>query len=260
VASRTGAEQGPERCRRGSDTHRPGEDRCRYDGEDTGCNQDRSVEATRTSRRRKLPRRRAEQAGNRSRKPANQGYAPSVYMGVIENASPVYHFISTKTKRHFCTISEEEKYKLLDERPSTWKYQGIAFFAYAEGHQPKDARPVYRFRSESLGHYFYTMDEATKDMMVKTSRTCGSSKASPGTPADQTHRRHSAGTEEVEFHPQHPPLPVAAARVPEPSCCLIVLEPNSRRWYLDGPIGLHASKVKRCHSHGSRSVRREGRS
>jgi hypothetical protein len=99
--------------------------------------------------------------------PANQGYAPSVYMGVIENASPVYHFISTKTKRHFCTISEEEKYKLLDERPSTWKYQGIAFFAYAEGHQPKDARPVYRFRSESLGQYFYTMDETTKDMMIK---------------------------------------------------------------------------------------------
>ncbi|MEN6574924.1 MAG: hypothetical protein ABFD90_01180 [Phycisphaerales bacterium] len=99
--------------------------------------------------------------------PANQGYAPSIYMGVIENASPVYHFISTKTKRHFCTISEEEKYKLLDQKPPAWKYQGIAFFAYAEGHQPKEARPVYRFRSESLGQYFYTMDEATKEMMVK---------------------------------------------------------------------------------------------
>lgn len=99
--------------------------------------------------------------------PANQGFAPSVYMGVIENASPVYHFISTTTKRHFCTISEQEKYKLLDQRPATWKYQGIAFFAYAEGHQPKDARPVYRFWSEKLGLYFYTMDEATKEMMVK---------------------------------------------------------------------------------------------
>ena len=98
---------------------------------------------------------------------ASQGFAPSIYMGVIENASPVYDFVSTITKRHFCTISEEEKYKLLDERPSLWKYQGIAFFAYAEGNQPKDARPVYRFWSESLGQYFYTLDEVTKDMIIK---------------------------------------------------------------------------------------------
>ncbi len=98
--------------------------------------------------------------------PANQGYAPSIYMGVIENASPVYHFTSTTSKRHFCTISEEEKYKLLDESPSVWKYQGIAFFAYAEGRQPKDARPVYRFWSDSLSQYFYTMDETTKDLLI----------------------------------------------------------------------------------------------
>ncbi|MBP7050009.1 MAG: hypothetical protein KBE65_03250 [Phycisphaerae bacterium] len=99
--------------------------------------------------------------------PANQGYAPSIYMGVIENASPVYHFVSTTSKRHFCTIDEQEKYKLLDQQPSVWKYQGIAFFAYAEGHQPKDARPVYRFWSDSLSQYFYTMDESTKDLLIE---------------------------------------------------------------------------------------------
>jgi len=99
--------------------------------------------------------------------PASQGFAPGVYIGVIENAAPVYHFVSTTSKRHFCTISEEEKYKILDTQPTAWKYQGIAFFAYPEGQQPEGARPVYRFWSDSLKQHFYTMDEATKDMMIK---------------------------------------------------------------------------------------------
>ncbi len=99
--------------------------------------------------------------------PMSQGFAPSIYMGVIENAAPVYHFVSTTSKRHFCTISEEEKYELLDHHADAWKYQGIAFFAYPEGRQPKDARPVYRFWSESLNQYFYTMDETTKEMAIK---------------------------------------------------------------------------------------------
>jgi hypothetical protein len=108
-----------------------------------------------------------EKPGINFEDPANQGYAPSIYMGVIENAAPVYHFVSTTSKRHFCTISEDEKYKLLDTQPTAWKYQGIAFFAYPDGQQPEGSRPVYRFWSESLKQHFYTMDEATKDMMVK---------------------------------------------------------------------------------------------
>lgn len=99
--------------------------------------------------------------------PVSQGFAPGIYTGVIENASPVYHFVSKTNKRHFCTISEEEKYRMIDNFSSTWKYQGIAFFAYPEGHQPEGARPVYRFWSDSLQQHFYTMDEATKDMMIK---------------------------------------------------------------------------------------------
>ena len=88
-------------------------------------------------------------------------------MGVIENAAPVYHFVSTTSKRHFCTINEDEKYKLLDNEPNAWKYKGIAFFAYPEGRQPEGARPVYRFWSDNLNQHFYTMDEATKDMVIK---------------------------------------------------------------------------------------------
>ncbi len=99
--------------------------------------------------------------------PASQGFAPSIYMGVIENAAPVYHFVSTTNKRHFCTISEEEKYRMIDNFSTAWKYQGIAFFAYPEGHQPEGARPVYQFWSDKLNQHFYTMDAATKDMMVK---------------------------------------------------------------------------------------------
>jgi hypothetical protein len=103
--------------------------------------------------------------------PANQGFAPSIYMGVIENAAPVYHFVSIKNKRHFCTIKEDEKYKMLDTQKDTWKYQGIAFFAYPEGHQPEGARPVYRFWAETLGQHFYTMDEATRAVMKTKSDT-----------------------------------------------------------------------------------------
>jgi hypothetical protein len=88
-------------------------------------------------------------------------------MGVIENGAPVYHFVSATGKRHFCTISEDEKYRLLDTLSKVWIYKGIAFFAYPEGSQPPDARPVHRFWSQSLEHHFYTMDEAVKDVMVE---------------------------------------------------------------------------------------------
>ncbi len=123
-------------------------------------------------------------------KPANQGFDPSLYMGVIENASPVYHFISTTTKRHFCTIKEQEKYDLLDHQSKAWKYQGIAFFAYPEGRQPPDARPVYRFWSQSLGHHFYTMDEATRTCSSRSTHSNGATTASPGMPQRPSRRVH----------------------------------------------------------------------
>jgi hypothetical protein len=102
-----------------------------------------------------------------------QGLAADLYLEASGSAVPVYHFTSISPpdgaagpKQHFCTISEQEKYKLIDNQSKAWKYEGIAFFAYAEGRQPPGARPVYRFWSQSLNRYFFTMDEAQKQMLI----------------------------------------------------------------------------------------------
>lgn len=95
-----------------------------------------------------------------------QGLAADLYLDASQHAVPVYHFTSVSSTRHFCTISEEEKYRLIDSKPAIWKYEGIAFFAYPEGYQPPGSRPVYRFRSESLNRYFFTLDEAQKQLLV----------------------------------------------------------------------------------------------
>jgi hypothetical protein len=96
-----------------------------------------------------------------------ESMAADTYIGADPNAMPVYHFTATEPARHFCTISEAEKYKLIDEQADAWKYAGIAFFAFPEGKQPRDARPVYRFRSEKLDRYFFTTNEEEKKLLVE---------------------------------------------------------------------------------------------
>ena len=108
--------------------------------------------------------------------PVRQGLSADLYLSASGNAVPVYHFSSVSatpggaagSRQHFWTINEEEKYKLIDTQSSLWKYEGIAFFAYPEGRQPPAARPMYRFWSQSLNRYFFTMDEAQKQMLTDT--------------------------------------------------------------------------------------------
>jgi len=82
------------------------------------------------------------------------------------NAVPVYRFWSTALNGHFYTIDEEERNKLITQFPDVWTYEGPVFYAFPEGLQPGDTSPVYRFWSESLGHHFYTIDEAEKQKLV----------------------------------------------------------------------------------------------
>ncbi len=96
-----------------------------------------------------------------------QSIAADADIGADPNAAPVYHFIAQSPVRHFCTINEQEKYKLIDEQSDTWKYAGIAFFAYPEGLQPRGARPVFRFWSPSLWRHFFTLNEAEKKLLTK---------------------------------------------------------------------------------------------
>jgi hypothetical protein len=79
---------------------------------------------------------------------------------------PVYRFWSPANQRHFYTISEAERDKLINNYPDEiWTYEGPAYRAFADSTQPGVA-PVYRFWSDSLRAHFYTIKEAEKDKLI----------------------------------------------------------------------------------------------
>ena len=58
---------------------------------------------------------------------------------------PVYRFWSGTLRTHFYTISESERDKLINGYSQIWTYEGVAFYAYAEGQQPSGTTPIYRW-------------------------------------------------------------------------------------------------------------------
>jgi hypothetical protein len=90
-----------------------------------------------------------------------------VESGTVVEASvqEVYHFKSVTGEKHFYTMSEAEKEKLLTDYTRSWQYIGIAFYAYADNSDP-DCKPVYRFWSTKLGSHFYTMNEDEKNGLM----------------------------------------------------------------------------------------------
>ena len=79
------------------------------------------------------------------------------------NLRPVYRFWSQQFLSHFYTINEDEKDRVIKQYPDAWEYDGLVFYAYPEGHQPKGTIPVYRFWSNTVGGHYYTIDEADKN-------------------------------------------------------------------------------------------------
>ncbi len=73
--------------------------------------------------------------------------------------SPVYRFWSDQHGSHFFTISEADK-DYVETLPE-WRYEGIAWYAYAT--QQSGTLPVYRFWSDQHGSHFFTISEADKD-------------------------------------------------------------------------------------------------
>jgi hypothetical protein len=78
---------------------------------------------------------------------------------------PVHRFWSPVLSSHFYTIKEGEKQKIIDNYPTVWTYEGVAYRALAEEGTP-DTLPVYRFWSPVLNGHFYTISEAEKAKIV----------------------------------------------------------------------------------------------
>ena len=79
--------------------------------------------------------------------------------------APIHRFWSDSLESHFYTIDPTEKDWLIANYSAVWTYEEPAFYAYPAGSQPPTAKPVYRFWSDSLGH-FYTIDEAEKQQYM----------------------------------------------------------------------------------------------
>ena len=79
--------------------------------------------------------------------------------------SPVYRFWSPVLSRHFYTISEAEKDKLINNYSHVWTYERVAYQAYADDTQPGVA-PIYRFWSGTLNAHFYTMKVSERDKLI----------------------------------------------------------------------------------------------
>jgi hypothetical protein len=82
------------------------------------------------------------------------------------NLRPVYRFWSNSLGSHFYTISEEERDYLVANYGAVWTFEGIAWYAYPEGLQMPDCKPVYRFWSDPLGHHFYTISDEEKQYLI----------------------------------------------------------------------------------------------
>ncbi len=79
---------------------------------------------------------------------------------------PVHRFWSPVNLRHFYTIKEGEKNKLISDYSAIWTYEGPAYRAFADNTQPGVA-PIYRFWSNSLRAHFYTIKEAEKNKLIQ---------------------------------------------------------------------------------------------
>ena len=79
--------------------------------------------------------------------------------------APVHRFWSPVTGKHFYTMSEAEKSKLINLYSGTWTYEAIAYRAYMED-CIQGLAPVYRFWSNALNAHFYTVDEVEKQKLI----------------------------------------------------------------------------------------------
>jgi hypothetical protein len=88
---------------------------------------------------------------------------------LLPGMGPVYRLWSAKGLDHFYTTDAAEKDKLVKDYPDVWAYEGVAFYAWPVGQQPKEARPVYRFYKQTDSSHLYTASETEKERLIRES-------------------------------------------------------------------------------------------
>lgn len=81
------------------------------------------------------------------------------------NYGPVYRFWSSRYARHFYTISQIERDKLINSYSNVWTYEGTAYYAFVTD-ATAGTSPVYRFWSDRNNSHFYTMNESERDKLI----------------------------------------------------------------------------------------------
>ncbi len=81
--------------------------------------------------------------------------------------SRVYRFWSPEMNRHFYTMSDSERRKLIGSEQ--WVFEAPVFYAWGQQHPP-EAWPVHRFWSAEDETHFYTIREAEKDALLADGR------------------------------------------------------------------------------------------
>jgi len=81
---------------------------------------------------------------------------------------PVYQLSSARFQTRLYTMDEQERDRLLLEVAGAWTCDGVAFYAWLQAGE-KNVLPVYRFWSEPLGEYFYTIRADDRDGLISES-------------------------------------------------------------------------------------------
>jgi hypothetical protein len=88
---------------------------------------------------------------------------------LLPGMTPVYRLWSDKGLDHFYTADAAEKDTLLRDYPDVWTYEGVAFYAWPAGQQPKEAVPVYRLYKQTDNTHLYTTSETEKENLIRQS-------------------------------------------------------------------------------------------
>lgn len=88
-----------------------------------------------------------------------------VYNRLSLAAAPIYRFWRQSLNRHFYTIGQSERDKLINDYSDVWTYENVAYYAF-EGDNVPGTSPIYRFWSRRYNSHFYTMDEEERDKLI----------------------------------------------------------------------------------------------